>query len=280
MPLSVSDDDEFDVVSDIEFDRVAEESLVQIEEQHRLLATQLQRAHDSGANKDGASRRHVSTAEAAAPGDVGIDDFRISHQGRVLPGHNLPRGDSDEYGADNDASWRGMDLDTLENDAIVASQRSTASRNRSPESKPAVERAPRATGVASSKRPRSADANEATEATTSSSKQRVNGAFTAEVAENNARVHELMRRLEEKDDELKRAKRELQAKMGEVTILRANTNRSIAENSALFKEKEEDLASQRALARDLKQKLEERETELKTVQTFRVRREFVRSGPV
>lgn len=44
----------------------------------------------------------------------------------------------------------------------------------------------------------------------------------------------------------------------------------ISEHSSLLREKEEDLARQRSLAKELKHRIEEKEAELKTVHTFRV----------
>jgi hypothetical protein len=236
----IEDDDDFEDEFAHEFDDIGgdilEESLARIEESYN--SSQRIRPNIAAQNKPGVDlplhHRLLSngngsyipeaTTRRLAPGP-GLDDFRVSHQGHVQGGSKLPAGD-DEY-EDDGGIWGGMDLDRIESEAIVSSQRSqghaaVAGRSRESSNIPTNDAVARASAMRGSKRARHDTSDR--EAPQVDSRESA-GRFEREVKADMKRIEELERMLAAKDKEVKQYQQENQTKQGEVKVLRANLNR-------------------------------------------------------
>jgi hypothetical protein len=269
----VEDDDTEDefanAFDDIGGDEV-EESLARLEESFNSS----QRLAAAGINlkrpeqrRDELANGSDSRRPARSPG---VDEFRVSHQGQVQGGSVLPAGE-DEY-EDDGGMWGNMDLDRIETEAIISSQISqghTAKLARSRESSnlPVLDPVERTSAIRGSKRARHDERDiPAIHANSRTEEEQVNGEIRADLK----RIEELERQLAMKDEELLRFKKENQAKLGEVSLLRANMNRTIADFSGVLREKEEAIAKQKAINNEMKKMHEEQLARSETINAFKV----------
>lgn len=99
--------------------------------------------------------------------------------------------------------------------------------------------------------------------------QNVSESIASDRSSEQRRIEELMQELAKKDQELAKAKRDVQSKTGEIEIVRRKLHDNIAESSRLLLQKEDSIKQHHALAEKFRQANDTLATENKTLKAFR-----------
>ncbi|UZJ53992.1 hypothetical protein CBS101457_003312 [Exobasidium rhododendri] len=270
-----NEDDEFDdEFDDLPVD-ILEESLARLEESfnsqqgpHPSMSRLVGNGVMGTASKQ-PGRGERNTALRTAARSPGVDDYRVSHQGQVQGGSILPAGD-DEFD-DDGGMWRNMDLDRIDNEAIELSQKSqngsigAMGRKIELPKRYSVERSAQRVDRPA-KRAREDEHGPAVKNITQKGREEN---FGGELAQDRKRIAELEEQLARKEEEIARFKKENRTKVGEVSVLRANMNKTVADFSSVLKEKEEAIAKQKLLNNEMKMMHEEQLARNETINAFR-----------